>query len=135
MTKIFQQEITFSTKGELQFLNLTDEVKEVVKESKIKNGLVSLFAPHATGLIILNEDESGLRRDIKEFMERIIPKEGNYIHSLNAHSHLRSLTFGVSQCIPVVNGELKLGTWQEILWVEVDVSARKRKLIVTVIGD
>jgi len=88
---VFNESFTFSTKGEIDFIDLTSEVQEVVNRSGIRNGLVHVFAPHATGVIILTEHEPSLDSDIRNFLEKIIPKHAGYRHPSNAHSHLRSM--------------------------------------------
>ncbi len=133
--KCFQEFIEMRTGGELQFINITNEVKRIVDRSGVKRGLVNVFAPHATGVIIINEDEKNLREDIKSVLDELVSKTKSYKHPFNAHSHLRSILLGFSHSIPVVNGKLSLGTWQEILWVEVDPPPRRRKIIVTVLGE
>ncbi|RLG90087.1 YjbQ family protein [Candidatus Bathyarchaeota archaeon] len=133
--KIINETYTFSTKGEIDFVDLTQKVHEVVARSGVKNGLVHVFAPHATGILILTENEYGLLNDIKSFLEKIIPKRGGYQHPSNAHSHLRSMLLPPDKTLPIVNGQVSFGTWQSLLFVETDVYPRRRTVIIQVIGE
>lgn len=133
--KIFNTSYTFQTQGEIEFVDLTDKIREAVSFSGIKNGVVSVFAPHSTGVLILTEDEPGLLEDIKTLLEKLIPKHGSYKHPSNAHSHLRSLFLAPSKTLPVVNSRVEFGTWQSLLFVETDVHPRKRTVIIQVIGE
>jgi secondary thiamine-phosphate synthase enzyme len=132
--KVFNIRYSFSTKGEIDFTDLTDKVQEAVSKSGIKNGLVHVFAPHATGVIILTENEQGLLSDIKAFLEKIIPKHERYRHPSNAHSHLRSMLLPPDKTIPVIDGHAEFGTWQSLIFVETDVYPRRRTVIIQVLG-
>jgi len=133
--KFFFSSFNFKTDGEIQFIDITDQIQEVVEKSKIHQGMVFVFSPHATGAIILNENDQPLLDDFKDLLERLIPKSGSYRHPINAHSHLRSIFMEPSKAIPVKDGRLALGTWQSIIWVEVDTRPRTRTVMVTVLGD
>jgi len=133
--KVFNTSYSFSTKGEIDFIDLTDKVQETVSQSGIKNGLVHVFAPHATGILILTESEYGLLNDIKAFLEEIIPKHGAYTHPSNAHAHLRSVLMPPDKTMPVIDGRVEFGTWQSLVFVETDVHPRRRTVIIQVIGE
>ena len=133
--KVVNKSFSFSTKGEIDFVDLTDKVQEVVSESAIKNGIVHVFAPHATGILILTENDYALLNDIKAFLEEIVPKRRAYQHPSNAHSHLRSMLLPPDKTLPVINGRVEFGTWQSLLFVETDVYPRQRTLIMQVIGE
>ncbi|MEM3623211.1 MAG: secondary thiamine-phosphate synthase enzyme YjbQ [Candidatus Bathyarchaeia archaeon] len=133
--KVFNASHSFSTKGEIDFIDLTDKVQETVSKSGVKNGLVHVFAPHATGIIILTENEYGLLDDIKAFLEKIIPKHQAYRHPSNAHAHLRSVLLPPDKTLPVIDGRVEFGTWQSILFVETDVYPRRRTVLIQVIGE
>jgi len=132
--KVFSTSHSFSTKGEIDFIDLTDKVQEVVSKSGIKNGLVHVFAPHATGILILTENEYSLLNDIKAFLEKVIPKHGAYRHPSNAHSHLRSMLLPPDKTMPVIDGHVEFGTWQSLIFVETDVYPRRRTVIIQVMG-
>lgn len=132
--KVVNATYTFQTKGEIEFIDLTEKVQETVVHSGIKNGLVHVFAPHATGILLLTENDSALLKDIKDFLEKLAPKAGQYRHPLNAHSHLRSVLFPPDKTLPVIDGKTVFGTWQSLIFVETDVHPRKRTIIIQVIG-
>ncbi len=132
--KVYSSSFSISTKGEIDFVDVTERVDGIVRKSGINEGLVLLFAPHATGAMIINENDPSLLEDLKDLLERIIPRDG-YRHPFNAHSHLRSILMEPSKVIPVSKGRLSLGTWQSIIWVEVDTRPRKRTILVTVLGE
>lgn len=133
--KVVNKSFRFSTKGEIDFLDLTGQVQEFVSDSAIRNGMVHIFAPHATGIIILTENEYALLNDITEFLEEIVPKRRAYQHPSNAHSHLRSMLLPPDKTLPVIDGRIELGRWQSLLFVETDVYPRQRTIIVQVIGE
>jgi len=133
--KVFNTSYSFSTRGEIEFLDLTGKVQELVTKSGVKNGLVHVFAPHATGVLILTENEYGLLEDIKALLQKIVPKDGRYMHPSNAHAHLRSVLLPPDKTLPVVDGRVEFGTWQSLLFVETDVHPRRRTVVVQVLGE
>jgi secondary thiamine-phosphate synthase enzyme len=132
---VFSDRVVFGTKGEIELIDLTGKVHDVVRRSGIKNGLIHVFAPHATGVLILTEHEPSLDRDVKDFLEKIIPKDGDYRHPSNAHSHLRSMLLSPDKTLPVINGQAVFGTWQSLVFVETDVYPRQRTIIMQVLGE
>ncbi len=133
--KVFNESFRFSTRGEIDFADITDRVQGIVSKSGVKNGLVHVFAPHATGILILTEYESSLMADLKDALERLIPKRASYRHPSNAHSHLRSVFLCPDRTLPVIDGRVVLGTWQSLVFVETDVYPRQRTIVVQVIGE
>ncbi len=133
--KIFNQSLRFSTKGEIDFVDLSDRVQDTVERAGVKNGLVHVFAPHATGILILTEYEPSLLTDIRNVLQNLIPRKGGYEHPSNAHSHLRSIFLSPDKTLPVVDGQVVLGTWQSLVFVETDVYPRERTVIIQVIGE
>ena len=133
--KIVNESLTFSTDGEIDFVDLTSKVRQVVRESAVKNGLVHVFAPHATGVIVLTEYESGLLDDIRDIIEKLIPRRASYRHPSNAHSHLRSMFLCPDRTLPIIDGNVALGTWQSIFFIETDVHPRRRTIIIQVFGE
>ncbi|NWF87771.1 YjbQ family protein [Candidatus Bathyarchaeota archaeon] len=133
--RVFNTSFNFSTKGEIDFIDLTDKVQEAVTQSNVKNGIVHVFAPHATGILILTESEYGLLNDIKTFLEETIPRHGSYNHPSNAYAHLRSMLLPPDKTLPVINGHVEFGTWQSLIFVETDVHPRRRTVIIQVIGE
>ncbi|MCW4045647.1 MAG: secondary thiamine-phosphate synthase enzyme YjbQ [Candidatus Bathyarchaeota archaeon] len=133
--KVFTMHHVFSTKGEIDFTDLTDLVQSAVAKSNIRNGIVHVFAPHATGILILTESDYALLEDIKMLLEKIIPKHMAYHHPSNAHAHLRSVLLPPDRTLPVIDGRVAFGTWQSLLFVETDVYPRKRTVIIQVMGE
>lgn len=108
----------------------------MVGQSKIENGICVISTRHTTSGIIINENESGLKKDILEMLELLVPEDRSYAHDQidnNAHSHLRAVLLGMSESVPIENGHLVLGTWQSILFVELD-GPRTRTLNVKIIS-
>jgi secondary thiamine-phosphate synthase enzyme len=133
--KVYHQSLSFSTRGEIDFIDLTDRVQEVVEKAGVRNGLAHVFAPHATGILILTEYEPSLLEDIKTMLEKMVPRRAGYQHPSNAHSHLRSALFNPDKTLPVIDGQVVLGTWQSLVFVETDVHPRQRTVIIQVIGE
>jgi secondary thiamine-phosphate synthase enzyme len=133
--KVVNRSFSFSTKGEIEFVDLTDKVQEAVSDSGIRNGVVHAFAPHATGILILTENDYGLLNDIKAFLEEIVPKRRAYQHPSNAYAHLRSMLLPPDKTLPVIDGRVEFGTWQSLLFVETDVYPRKRTVIIQIMGE
>jgi secondary thiamine-phosphate synthase enzyme len=133
--KVVNTHLTFSTQGEISFTDLTEETQSAVEASGVRNGIVHVFAPHATGILVLTENDPALIEDIKAFLENLAPKHGEYHHPSNAHSHLRSLLLPPDKTLPIVEGQVEFGTWQSLLFVETDVYPRKRTVTIQVIGE
>lgn len=133
--KVVNTSFDFSTKGEIEFIDLTDHVQQAVAKSGVKNGFVHVFAPHATGILILTENDYGLLEDIRAFLERVIPRREGYRHPSNAYAHLRSMLLPPDKTIPVIDGHAQFGTWQSLVFVETDVHPRRRTVIMQVVGE
>ena len=133
--KVFTTSFSFSTRGVIEFVDLTYKVQEAVSRSGVRNGLVHAFAPHATGVLILTENDYGLLEDIRAFLEKVIPKHENYRHPSNAYAHLRSMLLPPDKTIPVIDGHAEFGTWQSLVFVETDVHPRRRTVIIQVLGE
>jgi secondary thiamine-phosphate synthase enzyme len=133
--KVHNKTYNFTTQGEIDFIDLSEKIQEEVNKSKIKNGIVHIFAPHATGILILTENDDALLEDIKVFLEELVPRNGEYQHPSNAHSHLRSMILPPDKTLPVIDGKVEFGTWQSLLFVETDVYPRERTIIIHVIGE
>jgi secondary thiamine-phosphate synthase enzyme len=119
----------------IELIDITDRVRGLVKESGITDGICVISTRHTTCSIIINENERGLRTDIIGMLEKLIPQDQNYAHDQidnNAHSHLRAILLGMSEIIPVEDGHLVLGTWQSILFVELD-GPRKRSVNIKIL--
>lgn len=133
--RIVNTKITFSTAGEIQFVDLSEKVQQAVSKSAVENGIVHVFAPHATGILMLTENDPALLKDIKGLLEELAPINRDYNHPSNAHAHLRSILFPPDKTLPIVNGRVELGTWQSLLFVETDVYPRERSVTIQVLGE
>ena len=124
--------IEILTSKEVEIVDITTQIEEVVKKSGIGEGLVVVFTRHTTTALILNENEPRLLKDMEMIFKELGPKGEGYAHDVidhNAHSHLRSILMGSSIAIPIENGSLALGTWQSVLFIELD-GPRRRKVVV-----
>ena len=120
----------------VEIIDMTQDLNDILTKSKIKDGLMNVFAKHSTAGIVINENESVLVKDFQNALESLIPENNNYMHDRidnNADSHIRSFLIGSSETIPVENGSLSLGTWQSVFFVELD-GPRNRKFVVTIMG-
>ena len=133
--KVENRSYRFTTRGEIDFIDLSERVQEEVTQSAIRNGIVHVFAPHATGILILTENDPALLKDIEAFLGGVAPQNKHYNHPSNAHSHLRSMVLPPDKTLPVVDGQVMFGTWQSLLFVETDVYPRERTVIIQVIGE
>ena len=133
--KVVNTRLSFSTNGEIDFVDISKKIQEAVSAAQVKNGIAHVFAPHATGILILTENDQPLLSDIEAFLEAIAPKSRSYNHPSNAHAHLRSALFQPDRTLPIINGNVEFGTWQSLLFVETDVYPRKRTVIIQVIGE
>jgi len=137
---VHSKRLSFDTKGEVQMVDITGEVSSAVKESGLKSGLACIFTPGSTCAVTTTEYEPGLLRDIPEALEKLAPRNKDYRHDErwgdgNGHSHVRASLLGPSITIPFEGGKLSLGTWQQIVFVELDTRPRSREVIVKVVGD
>jgi secondary thiamine-phosphate synthase enzyme len=136
---VFEDEIKIKTKGDDDIINITDNVNDIVKKSKIKDGIALIFAVGSTCGITTIEYEPNLIKDFQEFLERIAPRDKNYHHDntwgdANGFSHLRASLIGQSFCCSVKNGDLILGQWQQIVLCDFDNRPRERKIIIKIMG-
>ncbi len=133
------KQISFHTRGEGDILDITSRVAEVVAESKLENGIVTVFVPGSTGALTTIEYEPGLLEDLPNMLERIAPKNLVYEHEKrwhdgNGHSHVRASLIGPSLTVPFVNSRLTLGTWQQIVFLELDARSRARNIVLQIMG-
>ena len=128
------------TKGRNDCVDITEAVQRAVTHAKIRQGLATVFVTGSTAGVTTIEFEPGLVRDLKEAVERLFPESLRYAHHEsggddNGFSHLRASFFGPSLSVPVVEGKLQLGTWQQIVLVDFDVRPRTRSYLIQLIGD
>ncbi len=148
--KAFQHERHLRTSGGLHVSDITDDVTEVVRESGIQDGIACVYSPHTTCSVRVNEFESGFLEDFAALLRRLVPRDSYYAHDDwdkrtenvcpedmdfgNGHSHCMSMLLGpAGESIPVRDGELCLGTWQRVLFLELD-RERDRRWVVQVVG-
>jgi secondary thiamine-phosphate synthase enzyme len=136
----YQQEIQLQTTGHRQMHDLTDEVTRIVSASRIRTGTVNVFNIGSTGAVGTIEFEPGLQQDLPAILDRLFPPSREYGHERawhdgNGHSHLQATMLGPSLTVPIKDGKLALGTWQQIFHLECDVKPRRRTIVVTVMGD
>ena len=138
--RVHSEQIRIQTKKENDVVDLTDSVREILEKSKLMNGLATVFLTGSTGAITTIEYEPGLIQDFSTMLQRVIPKDIEYEHEKmwhdgNGHSHIRASLIGPSLTIPVMNGELALGTWQQVVFVEMDTRPRERNIVVQLLGE
>jgi secondary thiamine-phosphate synthase enzyme len=136
--KSYTEYLWFNTKKQREFINITDEVEKALEKSQIKEGLILVSAMHITAGVYVNDAESGLIADIEEWLEKLAPSRRDYRHhrtgETNGDAHLKNLLIGHEVVVPVTNGKLDLGPWQQVYYAEFDGQRRKRVLI-KVIGE
>ncbi|MFZ5366554.1 MAG: secondary thiamine-phosphate synthase enzyme YjbQ [Patescibacteria group bacterium] len=148
MSKVISRNFLIKTKKGPEFIDITEKVAKIVEKSKVKHGMVHIFAKHTTAAIKINENEPLLITDMEEFLLRVAAPNGEYNHNdfrrrktnmcegecANGHSHCQHLLLSASETVPIFAGKLGLGTWQSIFLVELD-RARTREVVVQVWGE
>jgi secondary thiamine-phosphate synthase enzyme len=134
------ERIQIDTLGGVQIIDITNQVQELLTKSDLKDGLVTVFVPGSTATVTTIEYEPGLIADMEKALDRIAPKNGHYEHDQrwhdgNGHSHVRAAFLKPSVAIPFSNKTLMLGTWQQLVFIELDVRARNRTIVVHLMGD
>ncbi|GAP64076.1 MAG: YjbQ family protein [Ardenticatenia bacterium] len=136
----FTGTLHLQTKGDTDIHDITDAVADLVAQSGISNGIVCIFSPSSTSGITTLEYESGAIADLKRTFEELVPQNRDYRHNLrwgdgNGHSHVRAALLGPSLSVPLIGGRLRLGTWQQIIFVDFDNRPRRREIVVQVVGE
>ena len=137
--KSFRKELWFSTRRRREYINITPDVREVLAESGIREGLCLVNAMHITASVFINDDESGLHQDYEEWLERLAPEKPHdqYRHNGaedNADAHMKRQVMGREVVVAVTDGDLDFGPWEQIFYGEFDGKRRKR-VLVKVIGE
>jgi len=133
--------VSVKTRGNTDILDLTGEIRKSLSAGKIKNGTVTVFAVGSTAAITTTEFEPGLAgTDFRNLFERIAAEDGHYEHERtwnddNGHSHVRASLVGPSITVPLVDGRLTLGTWQQIVLMDFDTRSRSREIVLQVLGE
>lgn len=138
--KVLSDTIQLHSEGEGDIIDLTSQLSNIVKDSEIKNGTVTIFVSGSTAAVTTIEYEPGLVHDFPEMLSRIAPTDIEYEHDNtwhdgNGHSHVRSSLIGPSITIPIVQGKLTLGTWQQVVLLEMDTRSRNRTVILQIMGE
>jgi len=134
------KQISLSTQGDGQVIDITDQVTRHVRDSGLKNGIVTVFTPGSTSALTTIEYESGAVRDLQQLFDRIAPLSLDYRHNLrwgdgNGHAHVRHALLGPSLTIPFLDGRLTLGTWQQVVLIDFDNRPRTRSVVVQIMGE
>jgi secondary thiamine-phosphate synthase enzyme len=132
-------ELRFSTEGNGDVVDLTEGVLEVVRSSGVEDGTVSVFVPGSTAAVTAMEHERGGIHDLRETLDRLVPAQGDYEHNrlnadTNSHAHIRAAIVGPSETLPLRDGRLGTGTWQQVVLVDFDDRPRERTVVVQVIS-
>ena len=136
--KFFTEYRTFNTQRKREYVNITGDVAEVLEKSGISEGMILVAAMHITAGVYINDAESGLIEDIDEWLEKLAPFDRNYRHHFtgetNGDAHLKNLLVGHQVIIPVTNGKLDFGPWQQVYYAEFD-GQRPKRMIIKVMGE
>ena len=137
---VYTEKLTFNSDGDFYALNITDQVRDVLAASGIIEGSVLVYYEHTTGAILIIEHEVGILVDLQDLLEGIIPLAYEYKHHLrgydsNGAAHVRTAMLNVSVTIPVVDADLMIGSYQEIIMLDMDPQGRPRNVIVQVMGE
>ncbi len=137
---IVTKELKLSTRGNADITDITDQLAELVRGSGLSGGIVTVFCPSSTSGLTTIEYESGALSDLRRLFDEIVDPRRDYAHNArwgdgNGHSHVRAALLGASLTIPFVDGELTLGTWQQIIYVDFDNRSRQRRLVVQMMGE
>ena len=137
---VYHDEINIKTEGEVDLVDITKDIQKVVNKSGMTEGIACIFVPGSTGSLTTIEYESGLKKDFSKMLQNIAPKGIRYDHHEtwhddNGHSHVRASLIGPSITIPIQNRKIIHGTWQQIVFVELDTRKRNRDIIVEIVGE
>ena len=137
---VYDEDFDIQTKGEDHIIDITEDVASIVQNSNLTDGIACIFVSGSTGTITTIEYEPGLLEDMPEAMERLAPKDAVYQHHLrwqdsNGHSHVRASIMGPGITVPFRGGQMLLGTWQQIVFIELDVKPRNRQIRVQLVGE
>jgi secondary thiamine-phosphate synthase enzyme len=137
---VITSSIRFSTNGDADMVDITEEVRRTVKDSALQSGIIVVFCPSSTSALTTIEFEPGALADLQRLFNELAAPERHYAHNArwgdgNGHSHVRAALLKPSLTIPFVEGDLTLGTWQQIIYVDFDNRPRRRELVVQILGE
>jgi secondary thiamine-phosphate synthase enzyme len=137
---VVTDKLQLQTEGNCDILDITSQVGNAVTASKLRDGIVTIFCPGSTGGLSTIEYESGALHDLERTLDQIAPRGRDYRHHLrwgddNGHSHVRAAMIGPSLTVPFVDGDLTLGSWQQIVFLDFDTRPRSRRLVLQLVGE
>ncbi len=137
---VFSDQISFQTQGFCDILDITPQLLSSLKRSGITNGLLTVFCPGSTGALTTIEYEAGVLNDLKRTIEELVPSSRPYEHDRawgdgNGFSHVRAALMKPSLSIPLIDGRLTLGTWQQIVFIDFDSRKRRREVVLQIVGE
>ena len=144
--KIINKTLEINTQPGINIHNITPQIQEFINQTEIKNGQILVFSRHTTTALAINENEERLLEDVKVFLRKLAPENDKYLHNdlhlrdvpedepINAHSHLMAMMLTTSEIVPIIDGKLGLGTYQSVLFFELD-GARKRTVFFQITGE
>jgi secondary thiamine-phosphate synthase enzyme len=137
---VITQELSLHTQGNCDVQDITPQVQGALRDSGLQAGIATVFCPGSTGGLTTIEYESGVVADLRQILDEIVPPDRDYRHHLrwgddNGHSHVRAALIGPSLTVPFVEGSLTLGTWQQIVFLDLDTHPRSRRLVLQIVGE
>jgi len=137
--KVFTKYLWFNTDKKVELINITQKIQEIVKESKVKEGICLINAMHITSSVFINDEEDGIKQDFLDWLEKLAPTNPKlYRHNLtgenNAHAHLKRTIMGREVVVAITNGKLDLGPWEQIFYGEFD-GQRPKRVLIKIIGE
>ncbi|HEY6778986.1 MAG TPA: secondary thiamine-phosphate synthase enzyme YjbQ [Thermoleophilaceae bacterium] len=132
-------QLRFSTEGDGDVIDITVGVQSVIAQADVESGIASVFVPGSTAAVTTMEHEPGGVHDLRATLDRLVPREGRYEHNrlagdTNSHAHIRAAIVGPSETLPVRDGRLELGTWQQVVLIDFDDRPRQRTVVVQVLA-
>lgn len=137
---VITRELSLHTQGNCDVQDITSQVEDAVRDSGLQAGIATVFCPGSTGGLTTIEYESGVVTDLRQILDEIVPRDRDYRHHLrwgddNGHSHVRAALIGPSLTVPFVEGRPTLGTWQQIVFLDLDTRPRSRRLVLQILGE
>ena len=132
---IIQDSFNINTNKKFEIIDITSQINNLIA---IENGIVSIFSKHSTSAIVVNENENGLLSDLEFMLDNVVSDKFSYNHDRiddNARSHLKSFLLSSSECLPIKNSKLDLGTWQSVFFIELDGPRSNRTITLTMVGE
>jgi secondary thiamine-phosphate synthase enzyme len=137
---VITERIELTSRGHAEVMEISGQIEQIVRQSELENGTVTIFCPSSTSALTTIEYEPGCVKDLQRLFDEIITPDREYAHNArwgdgNGHSHVRAALLGPSLTVPFVDARLTLGTWQQIIYVDFDNKPRQRRLVVQLIGE